>query len=59
MLKDILNLEDIQALNKNQQQSINGSGQGFHTLCCDPTYSCCNSGDHDPCQYVFGTTDCI
>jgi hypothetical protein len=24
MLKNILNLEDVQALNKNQQQAING-----------------------------------
>ncbi len=59
MLKKILNIDGVQTLNEKQQQSIHGSGQRSLRLCCDPTYSCCNSGNYNPCQYVFGTRNCI
>jgi len=48
MLKNILNLEGAQPLQKTEQQGVNGGGR-----CCNPTYQCCAPCPHTVCRYIY------
>ncbi|MDY8137900.1 hypothetical protein [Aquimarina sp. 2201CG5-10] len=43
MLKNILNLEGAQRLNKEEQKTISGGGRPGLLRCCDPAARCCTT----------------
>ena len=68
-MKKLVNLKGAKALNKKEQQSVNGGARG-NNGCCNPTNDCCIPKpipvqlvpcviDFSPnCQYAYGDRNC-